>query len=254
MRIKFVVPFPFGVDGLNKRAAAIPRAGLRPDTEVDCVGVRNSFDTGHPSAGSSYYEAMLLEMYVIEAALGAEDEGYDAVVMDSTSDSGQQVLRSRLSIPVVGPGTAALAVAITLGKRFSVVVYQDAHRYVVEKILDSHRLWDRCASIRAAGIVPHFDTLVGPDPEHEAARLVQVAGGAIEEDGADVIVLGSTTMHEAGLRMSEELDVPVVDPGPLALKLAEALVDLRLSHSKRAYPSPALLQDEKFHSLVGAAG
>lgn len=254
MRIKFVVPFPFGPEGLARRAASIPREGLRPDTEVDCVGVRNSFDLGHPSAGSSYYEAMLLEMYVIEAALGAEDEGYDAVVMDSTSDSGQQVLRSRLSIPVVGPGTAGLAVAIALGKRFSVVVYQDAHRYVVEKVLDTHRLWDRCASIRAAGLVPDFENLLGPDPEQETARLVETARQALEQDGADVIVLGSTTMHEAGARMSAALGVPVVNPGPVALKLAEALVDLRLSHSKRAYPSPALLQDEKFHSLGSAPG
>jgi allantoin racemase len=254
MRIKFVVPFPFGPEGLSKRAAAVPYAGLRPGTEVDCVGVRNSFDPGHPSAGSSYYEAMLLEMYVIEAALGAEDDGYDAVVMDSTSDSGQQVLRSRLSIPVVGPGTAGLAVAITLGKRFSVIVYQDAHRYVVEKVLETHRLGDRCASIRAAGIVPDFENLVGPDPERERARLVQAARQAVEHDGADVIVLGSTTMHEAGAHIGAALDVPVVNPGPVALKLAEALVDLRLSHSKRAFPSPTLLQDEKFHSLVGATG
>jgi allantoin racemase len=254
VRIKYVIPFPFGEEGLANRAAGIPRGALRPDTVVDVVPVRNSFSLEHPSAGSSYYESMLLEMYVIEAALSAEDEGYDAVVMDSTSDSGIQVLRSRLSIPVVGPGSAAAAVALLLGKRFSFIVYEEGHRYVVEKIVETHHLSERCASIRSAGLQPDFETLLGSDPEEEIAHLVEAARRAVEEDGADTIVLGSTTMHQAGERMQAELGVPVVNPAPAALALAELLVSLGLSHSKRAYPSPAILQDEKFHSLMGTEG
>lgn len=32
--------------------------------------------------------------------------------------------------------------------------------------------------------------------------------------------------------------MPVIDPVPAAVRVAEALVDLRLSHSKRSYPPP----------------
>ena len=35
--------------------------------------------------------------------------------------------------------------------------------------------------------------------------------------GADVIVLGSTTLSQAGPYLSENLPVPVVNPGPLSL-------------------------------------
>jgi allantoin racemase len=254
MRIELVVPFPFGEEGLARRAAAIPHRALRADTEVVCVPVRNSFELGHPSAGSSYYEAMLLEMYVIEAALSAEDEGFDAVVVDTTSDSGVAVLRSRLSVPVLGPGSAAAALALLLGKRFSFVVYQEAHRYIVEKVLETQHLASRCASVRSAGIVPDLVNLAGPDPDREVEQLIAAARTALDADGADVIVLGSTTMHHACARMTAELDVPVVDPGPVAIALAETLVELDLSHSKRAYPSPAVLQDDKFHSLAGLSG
>ena len=45
------------------------------------------------------------DAYVIEAGLSAEDEGFDALIMDTVSDSGIYALRSRLSIPVIGPGT-----------------------------------------------------------------------------------------------------------------------------------------------------
>jgi allantoin racemase len=39
-------------------------------------------------------------------------------------------------------------------------------------------------------------------------------------------------------KVSKELGVFVVDPLPTAIKFAETLVSLRLSHSKIAYPTP----------------
>jgi allantoin racemase len=67
-------------------------------------------------------------------------------------------------------------------------------------------------------------------------------------------VLGSTTMHQAAGYMAEHLPCPVINPGPTAVKLAEMVVDLGLSHSKIAFPSPGTVQDDKFFSLVGADG
>jgi hypothetical protein len=42
-----------------------------------------------------------------------------------------------------------------------------------------------------------------------------------------------------------------VNPGPLTIKLAELFVTLGLSHSKQAYMSPEVIQDEKLASLMG---
>jgi allantoin racemase len=33
-------------------------------------------------------------------------------------------------------------------------------------------------------------------------------------------------------------EVPVIEPGAIAAKTAEALLDMGLSHSKRSYPTP----------------
>ena len=46
-------------------------------------------------------------MSVFEAGLKAEEEGYDAVCIDTVSDSGMYALRSKLSIPVINPGQVA---------------------------------------------------------------------------------------------------------------------------------------------------
>ena len=193
MRIKFIIPFPFDDEGIANRAAQIQRDVLGPDTEVECVPVRNS-----ATVVADHYEAMLFDMYVTEAGLRAEEEGYDAVVMDTVSDSGLYALRSRLSIPVLGPGLVSYAVAIMLGKRFSIVTMWDKWRHLYEKNLDLCHL-------------------------------------------------------QAGEYMSAHLPAPVINPGPVAIKMAEAIVELGLSHSKVAFPTPDTIQDEKWFSLVGVA-
>ena len=67
-----------------------------------------------------------------------------------------------------------------------------------------------------------------------------------------MILLGSTTMHQAAEYMARHLEAPVINPGPVAIKMAETMVQLGLAHSKVAFPSPAVIQDEKFFSLISA--
>jgi allantoin racemase len=248
MRIKFIIPFPFDERGVANRAAQIPSDLLGPDTRVECVPVRNS-----ATVLDCYYESLIFDMYVVEAGLRAEQEGYDAVIMDTVSDSGLYALRSRLQIPVIGPGQVSYAVAIMLGKRFSIITMWDKWRHLYEKNLDTYHLWEKCASIRAVNIPPDVEALLqGKEEEEVFTKLTEAARLAIEQDGADVILLGSTTMHEAGQYMSEHLPAPVINPGPVAIKLTESLVQLGLSHSKVAFPSPSAELDDRFLSLAAA--
>ena len=76
----------------------------------------------------------------------------------------------------------------------------------------------------------------------------------IEEDGANVIVLGSTTMHQAYEYLKKKLPCPVINPGIWAFKIAVMLVELGVSHSKVCYPSPPQPQDDMiFYRLAKAA-
>lgn len=247
MRIKFIIPFPFDDAGLANRAAQIPSGLLGPDTQVECVPVRNS-----GTLLDNTVESLVFDMYVYEAGLRAEEEGYDAVLMDTVSDSGLQALRSRLSIPVLGPGLVSYAVATMLGKRFSIVTMWDRWRHLYEKNLDTYHLWEKCASIRAVNIPPDVEALFAGKEEEMFATLTAEALKAVEEDGAGVILLGSTTMHQAGAYMAGHLPVPVINPGPVAIKLAETIVQLGLTHSKRDWPAPDANLDDRFTTLVGA--
>jgi allantoin racemase len=247
VRIKFIVPFPFDDEGIANRAAQIPSDLLGPNTEVECIPVRNS-----ATLVDCYYEDLVFDMYIAEAGLRAEEEGYDAVIMDTVSDSGMYALRSRLSIPVIGPGLVSYVVAILVGKRFSIVTMWDKWTHLYEKNLAIYGLAHKCASVRAVNIPPDVEALFTGKEQEMFEKLTEEGRKAIEEDGADVILLGSTTMHQAGDYMSAHLPAPVVNPGPVAIKLTESLVELGLSHSKVAFPSPSTIIDDRFFSLAGA--
>jgi Asp/Glu/hydantoin racemase len=247
MRIKYIIPFPFDEEGIANRAAQIQRDVLGPDTEVECVPVRNS-----ATLVDCYYEDLVFDMYITEAGLRAEEEGYDAVVMDTVSDSGMYALRSRLQIPVIGPGLVSYLVGILLAKRFSIVTMWDKWTHLYEKNLALYDLKQKCASIRAVNIPPDVEALFTGKEEEMFETLTAEAQKAIDEDGAGVILLGSTTMHQAGDYMSEHLPTPVVNPGPVAIKLTESIVQLGLTHSKVDFPSPSSIIDDRFFSLAGA--
>lgn len=248
MRIKYIVPFPFDEVGLANRAAQLPPELRTPGVDYEFVPVRNSCHNA-----DSAYELLILDAYIAEAGLRSEDEGFDAVVMDTVSDSGLAALRSRLSIPVLGPGLVQQHVAAMLGRRFSILTMWDRWVSMYEKTMAEYGTRSFCASIRSIDVRPDQEQLLAGKEEVVFAALEREGRLAIEQDGADVILVGSTTMHQSVDHLRRTLGVPVINPGPLAIKLAEVLVTLGLSHSKRAYRSPEVLQDEKLHSLVAAA-
>jgi allantoin racemase len=191
-----------------------------------------------------------MDTFVFEAGLRAEAEGYAAVCIDTVSDSGLYALRSRLSIPVVGPGQAAFYTACMLGQKFSILTMWEEWFHLYKKLLNEYGLWHRVASLRSIKTRPDLSELLAGKEEVIFAKLEAEARLAIEADGADCIVLGSTTMHQSHAYLAERLPVPVINPGQIAYKLCEVFLELGLSHSKKAFPAPQMPKDEMIFAAL----
>jgi len=246
-RIKMIMPVPMPQAALAAFEAQIPPALRRADVTVDFVAVKEG-----GKILDSYYEMTLADAFVLEAGASAEAEGYDAVCINSMSDSGLAALRSRLSIPVVGPGQSCLLTACMLGEKFSVLTMWDQWRPLYKKAIQEQGLMHRVASVRSIDVRPDAQELLAGKEEIVFAKLEAEGLAAIEQDGADVIILGSTTMHQSHAYLAQKLPVPVLNPGLVALKLCEMLLDLGLSHSGRAYQSPEVLNDHVFAAVPPA--
>ncbi len=204
-----------------------------PGMEVDFVAVKWG-----AALGDSYYDAMLMDMSVFEAGLKAQEEGYDAICIDTVSDSGMYALRSRLTIPVIGPGQTSFHIACCLGHKFSIITMWDEWFHLYTKTLKEYGLSHRCASLRSIKTRPDLKELLEGKEEVIFQKLEAESLKALDEDGADVIVLGSTTMHQSHGYLAEKLPAPVINPGQVAYKLCEVFLQLGLSHSKVAFAPP----------------
>ena len=233
------------IEPREAEAGAVPSGGrgdgtmpvaLDPGTEI----VRRPTRLTAASVGSAP-EALLLDLAVYHAGLGAEAEGFDAVYVHHAADPGVAALRSALSLPVLGAGRPAMLYALTLGSRFSVLAPDAATAARLRKAVHDMGLEALCASVRAlVGEVSRGDAAL------EGARL------CVEADVAEVIVLGSTRMADVAATLSG-LGIPVVDPGPVGLALVESFLALHLRHSRRAHPEPMVRKDALVRALVAAA-
>jgi allantoin racemase len=244
-RIKVIFPVPLNEHTRELIETQIPENFIGPDFDVEFVGSKRLM-----TLANSYYDMFIMENIVVEAGLKAEEEGFDAVCINTVSDSGLNALRSRLSIPVIAPGQSAFHIACTLGHKFSILTMWEAWFPLYQKTLTEYRLEHRCASIRHIDTRPDVQELLEGKEEVVFAKLEAAGMQAIEEDNASVIVLGSTTMHQSHHYLQEKLPVPVINPGVVAYKLCELLLDLGLSHSSLAYPAPETLQDDQLFPMT----
>jgi allantoin racemase len=246
-KVLVLVPFALDVGGMANRRAQQQSVELGPDIEFDYRPVKAG-----PALYDSWHDLILADMSLFEAGLDAQRAGYDAVCIDTMSDSGVNGLRSVLDIPVIGPGRASYLTALMLGSKFSVLTQWDPWTALYKKELAEYGLARHCTSIRSINTPPDVENLLGGKEEVVFPKLVDV-GHRCVEDGAEVICLGSTTMHQAHAHLAENLPVPVINPGPLTYKLAELMLGLRLSQSRVAYPQPAAPKLEMAHAMIDGA-
>ncbi|QLC25060.1 hydrogenase expression protein HupH [Parasphingopyxis algicola] len=241
-RIAMIVPVPVPEAALSSFAAQIPESlAGQTDIEFSCA------ERGGATL-DSYYEGALADFYCLKAGIEAAQRGCDAVCINSMSDSGVTALRSRLNIPVIGTAQSTYLAACLLGKRFSILSMWHRWSWLYEKVIAEQGLGHRLASIRSIDVPPDTEDLLQGKEDFVFPLLESAARIAVEEDGADVLIIGSTTMHQSHAFLEKTIDVPVLNPGLVAFKTCELLLALDLSHSKASFIQPQAHSDNNLAS------
>jgi Asp/Glu/hydantoin racemase len=246
-KILVIVPFAMSADNVLLRQQQLAGLQFGPELVFDYRCVKAG-----PVNYSSHHDFVLADASIFEAGCRAQDEGYAAVCIDTMSDSGVAALRSVLDIPVFGPGKVSMLTALMLGDRFSILTMASRWKPLYKKALDELGLHHKCASVRAIEVPPDNQGLLSGKEDAVFPLLEAAARLAIEVDGAEVLILGSTTMHQAHAYLEARLPVPVINPGPLSYKMAEAALALGLRQSRLAYPKPMHPRLDMLEAMMAA--
>jgi allantoin racemase len=180
-------------------------------------------------------DEVLAAQAILSEVLLAEREGADAVIVDCALDPILSASRQAVRIPVIGAGQAAYALALTLGDRFSILGPLKCLIPEYRRRIHEYGLSGRLASIRSIDM-EILDLL----SDQAIQAFVREGRSAIDQDQADVLVLGCTGMSPVIPTLQQMLEVPVVDPASAAIALAETLIRLNLTHSRVAFPYKSL--------------
>lgn len=211
-----------GNDIYNARFAREFAEVKNPGTEVEVVSLRNASVQHHVEYQS--YEA-LLGADIVRAVRDTAQQGFDAVVVGCFYDpvlveareiSGQTV--------VVAPCQASFEVASNLAQKVSVIVGRRKWVPRIEARVREYGHAHLIASFRALELgVEDFQR----DRDETVRRMIAQGRRAIDEDGAEALILGCTLEFGFYRQLQDALGVPVIDSALAAFKRAEALADMK---------------------------
>ena len=220
--------------GMTKSIRLSAQEAAGPGTEIVCCRLARG-----PEYAGCAYDNVLVSYELVRVI--QEDErngGYDAYVVASFADPALDAVRELTCSPVSGIAEAAIHFSVFLGCRFSLLSTMPRMTMRFEEEVRRAGGMDRLASIKVpacqvAGLLQGDET--------EKTLLAASAREAVEQDGAEVLILGGGVF--AGYRdfLTKAAGVPVLDGVQCAVKMAEALAGLGLKTSKaRTYgPPPA---------------
>ena len=223
MKIKVINPNTTA--RMTDTMASCARAVASLGTEV----VAATSTMGPPSIESWYDESLALPGLLAEVTSG-EREGIDGYVIACFGDPGLYAARELARGPVIGIAEAAMHAASVIAPSFSVVTTLARTTGMAWHLAERYGMKRFCRSVRASEVA-----VLDLDRPGSAARalIVDECRRALEEDGADAIVLGCAGMADLSRAIEDAVGAPVVEGVTAALKWVEALVSLRLQTAKR---------------------
>ncbi|MDB5412866.1 MAG: hypothetical protein JWR10_1201, partial [Rubritepida sp.] len=187
-----------------------------------------------------------------------ESGKYDAIVLLGGGDPGFDEAREigvRHGIAVTACAHAQMMTAISLGTRFSIIDISEAHNMQMAALAVRYGMANRCASIRNIDYplprppYTHPHTVSGErekwakgETSGMLEEAVAHAAEAIEEDGAEVLIIGCSGAYWLCEPLRDRLaalgwDIPVLEGYRCAIQMARNMVELGLTASPLAFPS-----------------
>lgn len=207
-------------DALERRLKATVRDG----TEYGIFGI------GTTPFGKDRYHAAKHRVVtgVIESALRAEPEGYDAVAVLNTFDHGYYELRELLRIPVVFITESTLFLACQLAAKVAVIGHNRQIQAQVEELGKRYGLRERMVDGESLDLTYEDFPKMYEDPETYVQRFQGAARKAINRGAGAFLVAGNPlNMFLVEQGVGDVNGAPVVDGCAAAVKAAEMMVDLQ---------------------------
>ncbi|WP_027796845.1 aspartate/glutamate racemase family protein [Paraburkholderia acidipaludis] len=235
--IRICVLVPVATSQYNDRIMQAVAPVLPADVQVE---IRN-IASGHPDI-ENRTNWLQNGMPVVELAQAIEKDGFDGIWLTDFDMCGVEAAREVIDIPIIGGFPPSAFAALMLSQRFSIVTILQSTLAMQRAHPQTYGIEDTFVSIRAIDCpvaqLENVDVVV--------ARTFEAAMKAIQEDGAQSILLGCTGFVNVASRVSTLLGealgsyVPVIDPNQAGFSFLVSLVRMQVRPSRLTYSKVSL--------------
>ncbi len=152
-------------------------------------------------------------------ALAEAGPGFDAVMLACFGDPGLFALKEVSAVPVVGLAEAGMIEAARHG-RFSIVTGGVLWKVMLTRLALALGMQDRIASIRP---ISWTGDMVAADPDGAIAFLAAETRAAVQQDGAQAVIMGGAALAGLAGRIAPQVAIPVIDSVHAGARVAAAL-------------------------------
>lgn len=172
-----------------------------------------------PATLDSPGDLLFCEHAVFQEGIKTDPYEFDAILIDCVFDPAVDALREQCEVPTFGPMFATLPLVSQVADKFSYVARSKRQTHWLSELATRYGYGDRLASARALKISYQDSRSPKIFDEAMSRNLKQ----AVQEDGAEAIVMGSTTMAISEAVSAAAQGRPLFLPGMVTLRLMELL-------------------------------
>lgn len=228
--MRILVINPNTTQAMTDAIGEVARAVAEPGTEINCVSPSSG-----PRSIEGFADEVLAAYHMIDLVAQSNGE-YDGYVVACYGDPALSAMRELTTVPVVGIAEASFHMASLVAHKWSVVTVLPRVEPLVEELIARNGMEHKCASIRCT---PLTVLEIEEDIERAKRMMLDEARSAIQDDGAEAILLGCAGLGPIDKTMQEALGVPVLDGVACAVTLVESLHAYGVTTSKaKAYLRP----------------
>lgn len=219
---------PNTTDAMTAKLAKAAQAAL-PECEI--IAATGRF-------GAAYVASRVSFAIASHAALDCYAEmGGDcaAILLACFGDPGLEALREIAPVPVIGLIEASIAEAGAGGRRFSILTGGLRWQAMLEEALRARGIARQLASIRT--LAPTGGQIAA-DPDGALSLLAQACREAIDQDGAQAVILGGAGLIGLAERLQPAFEVPILCSNAAGFRAVAAALSAAPLGAAQALPDP----------------
>ena len=173
---------------------------------------------------------------ILNLILQSEKDGFDAAVVGTFDSSIISAGRELVKIPVVGLLETSMLLASAFYHKTGLLSDMTGSEVALH---DSLRWWNLSSIPHVIESIELPQRLLSRNPKKLKQRFMKRIQ-KLRDSGVDVVLPCSLQISSILETWKDEVNISVMNPVKISLRIAEILCSMGLSHSKLAYPTPVI--------------